>query len=150
MPGSLFPWGKWWRAKHCGPSEYQAFRYLISCFWYRGFRPSTKRVHILGPIKTRNLSEPVEKCADCERFQSLASELISLRIEITEGIEPIRRRVTLQRLLLRHIGCRSVSLPPSDRNNVLTGLDHLLKHKQRQKNCNMKPGIQRVKQQLVG
>jgi hypothetical protein len=32
--------------------------------------------HILGPVKTRNISEPVEKFTNWERFQGLASELI--------------------------------------------------------------------------
>jgi hypothetical protein len=32
--------------------------------------------HILDHVKIRNLSEPVEKFTDWEKFQSLASELI--------------------------------------------------------------------------
>jgi hypothetical protein len=38
--------------------------------------------HILYHVETKNLSEPVEKFTDWERFQSFASELISPRIEI--------------------------------------------------------------------
>jgi hypothetical protein len=39
--------------------------------------------HILDHVKIRNLSNPIEKFTDWERFQSLASELISPKIEIT-------------------------------------------------------------------
>jgi hypothetical protein len=38
--------------------------------------------HLLDRIRTRNLSDPVDKFTDWERFQSLASELISPRIRI--------------------------------------------------------------------
>jgi hypothetical protein len=38
-------------------------------------------------VKIGNLSEPVEKFTDWERFQSLALELISPRIEINSGVE---------------------------------------------------------------
>jgi hypothetical protein len=41
--------------------------------------------HILDHVKIRNLSEPVEKFTDWERFQSLASELVSPRVEINSG-----------------------------------------------------------------
>jgi hypothetical protein len=43
--------------------------------------------HILHHIKIRKLSEPIEKFTDWDRFQSLASELISPRIEINSGVE---------------------------------------------------------------
>jgi hypothetical protein len=45
--------------------------------------------HILrvDHIKIRNLSEPIEKFTDRDRFQSLASELIAPRIEINSGVE---------------------------------------------------------------
>jgi hypothetical protein len=43
--------------------------------------------HILDHVKIRNLSEPIEKFTDSDRFQILASELISLRIEINSGVE---------------------------------------------------------------
>jgi hypothetical protein len=43
--------------------------------------------HILDNVKIRNLSEPVEKFTDWERFQSLTSELISPKTEIKSGIE---------------------------------------------------------------
>jgi hypothetical protein len=41
--------------------------------------------HILDHVKIRNLSDPIEKFTDWDRFQSLASELISPKIEIKSG-----------------------------------------------------------------
>jgi hypothetical protein len=43
--------------------------------------------HTLDHVKIRNLSEPVDKFTDWERFQNLASELISPKIEINTGVE---------------------------------------------------------------
>jgi hypothetical protein len=43
--------------------------------------------HILDHVKTEKLSEPVEKVTDWERFQSLASDLISPTIEINSEEE---------------------------------------------------------------
>jgi hypothetical protein len=60
--------------------------------------------HILNHGKIRNLSEPVEKCTDWDRFQSLASELISPKIETNSGVEADKVARTLQSSLLQHIG----------------------------------------------
>jgi hypothetical protein len=46
--------------------------------------------HILDHVKIRNLSNPTEKFRDWERFQSLASELISPKFEIKLGVEADR------------------------------------------------------------
>jgi hypothetical protein len=43
--------------------------------------------HILDHVKIRNISEPIEKFTESDRFQSLASKLISLRISINSGVE---------------------------------------------------------------
>jgi hypothetical protein len=43
--------------------------------------------HILDHVKIRNFSEPIEKFTDLDRFQSLASDLISPRIEINSEVE---------------------------------------------------------------
>jgi hypothetical protein len=40
-------------------------------------------LHILEHDRTRYLSEPVEKFTDFERFQSLASDLISQETKLT-------------------------------------------------------------------
>jgi hypothetical protein len=44
-------------------------------------------LHILDHVKIRNLSDPIEKFTDWDQFQSLASELISPKIEITSEAE---------------------------------------------------------------
>jgi hypothetical protein len=46
--------------------------------------------HILDHVKIRNLSEPIEKFTDWDRFQSLASELIPPRTEINTGVKAER------------------------------------------------------------
>jgi hypothetical protein len=66
--------------------------------------------HILDHVKIRNLSEPIENYRDWERFQSLASDLISPRLEIKRGLKPIKWRVNSQSLLRQRIGCRRVRL----------------------------------------
>jgi hypothetical protein len=43
--------------------------------------------HLLDHIRTRNPSDPVDKFVDFECFQRLASELISVRIQINSGGE---------------------------------------------------------------
>jgi hypothetical protein len=43
--------------------------------------------HILDHVRTKQISQPVEKITNWERFQSLASNLISPRIEINSGVE---------------------------------------------------------------
>jgi hypothetical protein len=64
--------------------------------------------HILDHVKIRNLSEPVEKFTDWERFQSLALERVSPRVEINSGVEADKEARDSTPLLLRHIGCRQV------------------------------------------
>jgi hypothetical protein len=47
--------------------------------------------HLLGDIITRNFSGEVNSVSDWERFQSLASELISPRIQFSWGKKPTKR-----------------------------------------------------------
>jgi hypothetical protein len=49
-------------------------------------------IPIMDHVKIRNLSKPVEKFTDWDRFQSLASELIPPRVEINSGVEADKRR----------------------------------------------------------
>jgi hypothetical protein len=42
---------------------------------------------ILDHVKAREVLDPVEKFTDWERFQSLASDLVSLKIQINSSIE---------------------------------------------------------------
>jgi hypothetical protein len=43
--------------------------------------------HILDHVRTKQISEPLEEFTDGERFQSLASNIVSLRVEINSGVE---------------------------------------------------------------
>jgi hypothetical protein len=107
--------------------------------------------HILDHVKIRNLSEPFEKFTDWGRFQSLASELISPKIEIKSGLEADKaaRNFTASIASAYRLSTSKVTL--SDMNNDLPGLDRLLKHKQRlRKLWQKKTGIQRVKRKLIG
>jgi hypothetical protein len=64
--------------------------------------------HILDHVRMSKLSEPTEKFKNWERFQSLAADLISPRIEMNSGVKADTRRATSQLLSLRHTGCRPV------------------------------------------
>jgi hypothetical protein len=80
--------------------------------------------HILDHVKIRNLSELIEKFTDWDRFQSLASDLISPRIKINSGVEAdnafgsrggaseIPQTSNLPSSRKRQVAYRSKSLPP--------------------------------------
>jgi hypothetical protein len=78
-----------------------------------------------------NLSELIEKFTDWDRFQSLASELISPRIKINSGVEADKaaRNFTASIASAYRLATSKVTL--SDINNDIPGLDRLLKHKWR-------------------
>jgi hypothetical protein len=86
---------------------------------------------ILDQAKIFNLSEPIEKFTDWDRFQSLASELISPRIEINSGVEAdkVTRDFTASVASAYRLATSKVTL--SDKNIDIPGLDRLLKHKRR-------------------
>jgi hypothetical protein len=87
--------------------------------------------HILDHDTIRNLSDPVEKFTDWERYQSLASDLVSPRIQINSGVEADKaaRDFTASIPSTYRLATSKVTL--SDMNSDLPGLDRLLKHKQR-------------------
>jgi hypothetical protein len=87
--------------------------------------------HILDHVKSRNLSEPIEKFTDWDRFQNLASEQISPQVRINSGLEADKavREFTASVASAYRLSTSKVTL--SDINNDLPGLDHLLKHKKR-------------------
>jgi hypothetical protein len=87
--------------------------------------------HILDRIKIKNLSEPIEKFAVSDRFQSLASELISPRIEINSDVEADKaaRNFTASVASSYRLATSKVTL--SDINNDIPGRDRLMKHKRR-------------------
>jgi hypothetical protein len=84
--------------------------------------------HILDHV---NLSERIEKFTDWDQFRSLASELISPKIEINSGVEADKAvyDFTASTALVYRLSTSKVTL--SHINNNLPGLDRLLKHKQR-------------------
>jgi hypothetical protein len=87
--------------------------------------------HILDHVKIRNLSEPIEKYTDWEQFQSLASDLISPRLEINTGVEAYKaaREFTASIASAYRLSTSKVKI--SDVKLELPGLDRLLKQKHR-------------------
>jgi hypothetical protein len=86
--------------------------------------------HIMDHVKITNLSEPTEKFTDWNRFHSLASELISPKIDINSGVEADKtaRNFTASIASAYRLSINKVTL--SDKNEVHPGLDPLLKYKQ--------------------
>jgi hypothetical protein len=87
--------------------------------------------HILDYVKIRNLSDPIEKFTDWDRFQSLASELISPKIEITTGVEADKAARDFSASVASAYRLLTSKITLSDLNNDLPGLDRLLRQKQR-------------------
>jgi hypothetical protein len=84
---------------------------------------------LLYHVRTRNLSDPADKFTDWERFHSLASELISPRIQINLWVEADKaaRDFTASIALAYRLSTRKIMI--SDLNKNLPGLESLLKHK---------------------
>jgi hypothetical protein len=78
--------------------------------------------HMLDHVKIKNLSEPIDIFTDWDRFQNLASELISPKVEINSGVEADKAARDFAASIARRIGCRQVRL-----HKGLPGLDRLLK-----------------------
>jgi hypothetical protein len=87
--------------------------------------------HILDHVKIRNLSDPIEKFTDWEWFQSLASELISPKNEITSETEAEKAARDFTASISSAYRLSTSNITLLDLNNDLPGLDWLLKHKQR-------------------
>jgi hypothetical protein len=87
--------------------------------------------HILYNVRTKNVLATREKITDWERFQSLASNLISPRIEINSGIETdkVARAFTASTASTYRLSTSKITL--SELNSDLPGLDQLLKYKKR-------------------
>jgi hypothetical protein len=86
--------------------------------------------HILELVTTTELSEPPEQFTDRKRFQSLASNFISPRIEINSGTETDKaaREFTASSASAYRLSTSQVKL---DELNHDPGLDRLLEHKKR-------------------
>jgi hypothetical protein len=87
--------------------------------------------HILDHATTRNLSDPIEKCTDWERFHSLASDLVSPTIKINSGVEADKAARDFVAPIFSAYRLSTCTVTLSDLNSDLPGLDRLLKHKQR-------------------
>jgi hypothetical protein len=51
--------------------------------------------HLLDHVRTRNISEPVDKLTDWERFQSLSSKLVSPTLQMNSQKEADKAAMTL-------------------------------------------------------
>jgi hypothetical protein len=85
--------------------------------------------HILNHVRTKQISEPLEKVTYWERFQSLASNLISPRVKINSGVEADKagRAFTASIASTYRLSTRMITL--SELNNDLPGIDRLLRYK---------------------
>jgi hypothetical protein len=81
--------------------------------------------YILDHVEIRNLSEPVEKFTDWERFQSTASELISPRIKINSGVQDDKAERDFTASIASAYRLSTSKITLSDINNNLPGLDRL-------------------------
>jgi hypothetical protein len=84
-------------------------------------------LHLLEHITIKNLSDPVDKFRYCERFQSLASEIISLRIQIISEEEAR----DFPALIASAYRLSTSKITLSDLNKNPPGLESLLKRKRR-------------------
>jgi hypothetical protein len=87
--------------------------------------------HVLDHVKIRNFSEPIENYTDWEWFQSLASDLISPRLEINMGVEAdeAAREFTASIAFWYRLSTSTVKI--SEVKPKLPGLDRLLRQKHR-------------------
>jgi hypothetical protein len=85
--------------------------------------------HLLDHIRSRNLSDPVDKFTDWERFQRLASELISPKIKINseEEADKAARDFTASIASAYRIATSKITL--TDINKNIHGPENLLEHK---------------------
>jgi hypothetical protein len=80
----------------------------------------------LQSVKIRNLSELFERFTDWERFQSLASELISPKIQINSGVEADKAARNFTASIPSAYRLSKSKITLFDINNDLPGLDRLL------------------------
>jgi hypothetical protein len=78
--------------------------------------------HILDQVRTKQISEPLEKFTNWKRFQSLASNLLSPRVEINSGVDANKaaRYFTTSIASACRLSTNKITL--SDLNNGIPGL----------------------------
>jgi hypothetical protein len=86
---------------------------------------------ILDHIKVKDILDQVEKFTDWERFQSLASALVSPRVEINLCIEADKAARDLAAFTASAYRLSTKTTTISDFNRGSSSLEILLKHKQR-------------------
>jgi hypothetical protein len=86
---------------------------------------------ILYHDKARTILNPVEKFTDWERFQSLASVIVSLRIEINLFTEADKAARYFAASIASAYRLSTETTTISDSNRGTSDIDQLLKHKQR-------------------
>jgi hypothetical protein len=87
--------------------------------------------NILDHVRTKQLSKPLEKFTDWERFQSLAQNLISPRVEINSGLEADNAARAFTASIASAYRLSTTNITLSELNNDLPGLDPLLNYKRR-------------------
>jgi hypothetical protein len=89
--------------------------------------------HILDHVRTKEISEPLEKFTNWERFQSLASNPISPRAEINSWVEADKaaRAFTASIASTCRLSTNEITL--SDLNNDTPALDRILRYKKKMK-----------------
>jgi hypothetical protein len=83
--------------------------------------------HILDHVGTKQLSEPLEKFAIWERFQSLASNLISPRVQINSGVEADEAARAFSASIASAYRMSTSKITLSELNNDLPVLDRMLR-----------------------
>jgi hypothetical protein len=90
--------------------------------------------HILDHVRTKNVSAPLKKFTDWERFQNLASNLISPRLKINSGVEADKgaRDFTASIASAYRLATSKITL--TDLSSDLPGLEKNEKEKEKEKN----------------
>jgi hypothetical protein len=95
---------------------------------------------ILDHIKAKEISVPVEKFTDWERFQSLASALVSPRVENNSCMEADNAARDFGASIDSTYRLSTKTTTISDRNRGSSSLERLLKHKQRLRKLRQETG----------
>jgi hypothetical protein len=86
---------------------------------------------MLDHVTAKKLSEPLEKFKNWEWFQNLASNLISLKIEINSGVEANKVELKFTASIASAYRLSTSKVKLSELNRDIPGLDRFLKHKKR-------------------